>query len=76
VKPELTAEVARELFMYDATTGRLFWRVNKAHIKAWTPVGTAHSEGYISVRVNRRRYFAHRIIWLMVTGNSLLETAM
>lgn len=47
---------------YDERTGTFTRR------KTGRPAGSRTGEGYIEIRVNGRRYYAHRIAWLMVTG--------
>lgn len=64
---KITAEMARELFSYDPETGILRWKVSRPGRKAGAEAGT-HTYGYIQVEVNYRFYRAHRIIWLMQTG--------
>jgi hypothetical protein len=58
----LTAERLRELLDYDPETGVLTWKVS--HTRA----GTRHSHGYTTVSIDGRRYFAHRLAWVFVTG--------
>ncbi|WP_213775075.1 HNH endonuclease signature motif containing protein [Bradyrhizobium sp. dw_78] len=64
----LTAERARELLSYDEQSGELTWRVHKRRVKPGTIAGTPHTGGYISVKVDGRRYYAHRLAFLIKTG--------
>lgn len=68
----ITCELVRELFDYDADTGVLVWR-NLSHKKSNRIVGTAiraaHDRGYCMVTILKRRFYAHRVIWLWMTGS-------
>lgn len=66
---ELTAERVRELLNYDPETGIFTWRTARSGCTLNKAAGTRHSEGYISIRIDRRPYFAHRLVWLHVHGD-------
>lgn len=66
-QPILTAERAREVLSYDPESGVLTWRVSRPGTSAGTVAGT-FCEGYLQVQIDYRFYRAHRVIWLMVTG--------
>lgn len=61
-KPLPTKEELDKRFSYDPITGNLTSKKSKRVIKAKDP------KGYLVVTVNFSRYKAHRIIWLMMTG--------
>lgn len=78
---ELTAERARQLFVYDEATGELIWRarpvsdfVSESAQKIWNKrfagkvAGTTLNTGYRAVSVDWRKYLLHRVIWLIVHG--------
>lgn len=67
---DLTADEARRLFYYDPSTGMLTWSLDRnQNVKAGDQVGWVHEHSpYRRARVNGKRYFAHRIIWLMAYG--------
>lgn len=67
-KPLITAEQAREVFLYDPTTGRLTYRVDTPSYTAGTDAGAAYGDGYVKVGIYGRSYPVHRLIWLIVTG--------
>lgn len=77
----MDAITARECFKYEKLTGRLVWRVRPAsHFKspgackainsrcAGTEAGVIKSNGYRYVGVGGKEYGAHRVAWLVVTG--------
>lgn len=65
----ISAEDVRVLFSYDASTGlvtRLVSRRGRA--LAGADVGSADMYGYRTVRIGKRSYKLHRIIWLHTYG--------
>lgn len=66
---ELTLDRARELVSYDPDTGVFTWNVTRAGTaKAGNPAGTVSSQGYVDLKLDGRRYKAHRVAWLLMTG--------
>ena len=69
-KEGLTQELLREMFDYDPLTGSLtrkIGRSGKGGAKG-TVVNGLNDKGYIYVKVGRRSYPAHRIIWIWYHG--------
>lgn len=64
----VTAELVRQLFNYDPATGILSWRVARGGRVAGMPAGHTRGDGYRVVGLNGRDVYAHRLIWLHVTG--------
>lgn len=77
--PEAT--YLREALHYDPLTGTLTWRTRPDHHfptpRGWRifntqfaglTTGCLESKGYLSVRLDCRKYWAHRLIWKIVTG--------
>lgn len=64
----LTYERASELLSYDPITGALTWRVAVCNVKAGDVAGSVDSKGYVGVQVGGRKYSAHRLAWLLMTG--------
>jgi hypothetical protein len=60
----------REVFRYNEKTGKLYWRVSPSrNVQAGTECGCIYSStGYRILNYNGRKYGAHRIIWMLVTG--------
>mgnify|MGYP000859479568 CR=1 FL=1 len=66
----LTQERLRELLEYNPDTGLFIWRVNRSsNIRAGSLAGANHREGYRSISIDNKRYLAHRLAWLYVTGH-------
>ena len=57
-----------ELFEYSPVTGRLFSRSKNRFI-----IGDKNKKGYIRDKVDGVKYFRHRLIWRMVTGEDIGE---
>lgn len=73
IRPEiafmLTAEQARELLSYDPETGELSWVPGAAgSLNRRGIAGGPHPGGYWMVKVGGRNYSAHRLAWLIQTG--------
>lgn len=78
----LDLALARELFRYDALTGKLYWasQIDRRHFandRAWkrfntllagTETGTPDTGGYLQTRWKLKAYRTHRIIWLLHYG--------
>lgn len=67
----MNADRARDLFVYDRTTGALTWRAKpapRAPVCVGGVAGTLRQDGYRSVMVDGRHYMVHRLIWLIETG--------
>jgi hypothetical protein len=69
---ELTAEEARRILDYNPETGDLVWKIRLSRVKPGDIAGCARGNGvgknYRAVRVQREAYLAHRLVWLIVTG--------
>lgn len=65
----LTVERLKSLLSYNPDTGLFVWRVKRrGPAAAGMVAGTPHSNGYVSIKIDGRRYFAHRLAWLYMNG--------
>lgn len=64
----LSYHKANKYFRYDAETGVIFWRVNKKRARKGCQAGTVMLVGYILIRLDGQRYYAHRLAWLLHYG--------
>jgi hypothetical protein len=63
----LTQEYLQSIFTYK--DGNFYWRHSPAHnIKAGSIAGHIQTNGYIAIKINRKVYKAHRLIFLMFHG--------
>lgn len=66
---EITQEYLREILTYYPESGLFFWRKSTStKIKAGQRAGGIDQNGYVRIRINRRKYQAHRLAWLYVHG--------
>jgi hypothetical protein len=70
IVPFLAYETVKQRIDYDPETGLLTWKVKTGHKRAGKVAGCAHKQNrnYIVVQIDRRTYMAHRIAWLLMTG--------
>lgn len=65
----LTAENVRQIFDYDPATGEL---TKKAYpgmrLRRGSTATSIRLDGYLSVSVMRKHHYAHRVVWLWMTG--------
>jgi len=69
-----SVERLRELFVYEADTGRLVWRIHAGKCgrgRAGSNAGTVRrkTDGRLAVSISGSAYYLHRIAWAMQTGN-------
>jgi len=78
LRNDLSADVIRAALDYDPITGTLTWKLRTDRRKAWNTQWAGRPAGFVQkvdggyVRAiswgRRRKYLAHRIIWVWVTG--------
>ena len=65
----VTLERARELLDYSPATGEFTWKQRRS---SRSPIGgiagTAHNCGYWQIQIDRKLHLAHRLAWLLQTG--------
>lgn len=66
----LTFDQASKLLKYDPSTGDIRWIVNRGQrVKAGERAGCVHPTGYIQIDIKGRGYQAHRVAFLLMTGD-------
>lgn len=63
-----TREEVLGLLEYEPGTGALRWRRSAGPVKAGSAAGYVKSHGYVVVGMWKRLYLAHRLAWLVMTG--------
>lgn len=61
----LAKEHVQSLFDYDSASGFLRWKVGR---RLGRPAGCVDSDGYLRVKIDRRMYPAHCLVFLLETG--------
>lgn len=64
----ITEARVNELLRYEHLTGKLYWRHARGGEAAGTEAGTIAECGYRIIKIDHRRYMAHRLIWLIEYG--------
>jgi len=65
----LTQERLKELLHYDPDNGLFTWNKRMGgSAKKGKVAGTAHSGGYIQIRIDKKIYLAHRLAFLYIEG--------
>lgn len=65
----LTQERLKELLRYAPDTGAFYWRSGAGNaVKRFDKAGYKNSAGYISIKIDGKLYFAHRLAWLYMAG--------
>lgn len=70
IRPLPSAERLRELFSYDSETGDLVWKIIPCNFRRAKPgdiAGRIGPKGYRIIGVDRSYYYAHRLIWKIIT---------
>ena len=68
----LTADRLRCAVNYDSETGLFWWKERKGGRKVSKPIGCLHL-GYVNIQIDNKRYRAHRLAWLYMTGDWPLD---
>ncbi len=65
---KLTQEELKEILTYNAITGNFRWKESRSNIKAGDIAGCKRPDGYVSIRIDKKLYLAHRLAWLYTEG--------
>lgn len=63
----LTLERLKEVLFYNPETGIFIWKKSTDKIKPGKVAGTL-TKGYVAIRIDGTRYFAHRLAWFYIYG--------
>lgn len=64
----ITQSRIRSLLHYNAETGVFTWAIRQSNKTAGSLAGYADQRGYWRIKIQGRRYRAHRLAWLYVNG--------
>lgn len=59
----------REAFSYDRNTGEFFWRINRANKKIGDLAGNVGPNGYCTIMLDYKFYYAHHLAIAFETGH-------
>lgn len=57
-----------DLFNYDAASGLLTYKTNTKNKSVGEVAGKENSDGYLQIKIGKRSYKVHRLIWFYVYG--------
>lgn len=65
----LTQERLKELLDYDPETGVFVWKVGKgSRAQAGQRAGCGDGKGYTQIKIDKKLYLAHRLVWFYAHG--------
>lgn len=65
-----TQSQLRELLRYNPGTGEFYWRKSRKNnsIPAGSAAGSLDGRGYVQIHINGKRWKAHRLAWVYMSG--------
>lgn len=64
----ITYERLKEIVQYDPETGVFTWLECRKKCTPGSVAGSVRPDGYTQIRLDYKRYYAHRLAWLYMTG--------
>lgn len=58
----------KELLSYDPDIGVFTWKIKSGRCSAGSVAGGVDYSGYVDIRLRGKKYRAHRLAWLYMTG--------
>ena len=65
----ITVGELKSLLDYNPSTGLFIWKSDRTSTVREGDVAGTNCKGYITITINGKRYQAHRLAWLYMTGN-------
>ena len=65
----ITQDRLKELLTYDPESGILLWNKNmKGPARAGSPAGYRRNDGYVEIKIDGQKQYAHRLAWIYLHG--------
>lgn len=67
----MTMDLINDLLSFDHETGMFFWRVDvkkSRGARKGVRAGAIRSDGYVTIKIRRKGYYAHRLSWFLHHG--------
>lgn len=68
MRNDLTASYLRSILDYDQVTGIFTWKETRFRTRAGDIAGHTQADGYVTIRIDDRAYYGHRLAWTHVHG--------
>lgn len=64
----LTQKRLLEVLNYNPETGLFTWKVSRGSARCGDDAATSYRGGYLSIKIDKKNYYAHRIAWVYTYG--------
>lgn len=68
LRSEVTLAMVSELLALNRETGELTWKMSRSRARVGAQAGGLDAKGYRRISINGRQITAHRLVWLLTTG--------